>query len=58
MSNIPKDHVSRVTNDGNLIKVSTTTLMTKENVCVLEPRGVDERLDPQCGKAQFQVCLP
>lgn len=47
MSNIPKDRVSRVTNDGNVIKVSTTILMTRENVCVLEPRGVDERLDPQ-----------
>jgi hypothetical protein len=55
MSNIPKDHVSKVTNDGNLIKVSTTTLMTRENVHVLEPRGVDGRLDPQRGKAQFQV---
>jgi len=58
MSNIPKDRVSRVTNDGNVIKVSTTILMTRENVCVLEPRGVDERLDPQHGEAQCKVCLP
>lgn len=58
MSNIPKDHVSKVANDGNLIRVSTTTLMTRENVCVLEPQGVDEKLDPQHGKARCQVCLP
>jgi hypothetical protein len=58
MSNIPKDHVSKVTNDGNLIKFSTTTLMIMESVHVLEPRGVDERLDPQRGEAQCQVCLP
>jgi len=58
MSNIPKYHVSRVTNDRNQIGVSTMTLMTTENVRVLEPQGVDERLDPRCVKAQCQVCLP
>jgi hypothetical protein len=45
MSNILKDHVSKVPNDGNLIKVSTTTLVSKENVHVLKPQGVDEKLD-------------
>jgi hypothetical protein len=30
MSNIPKNHVSRATSDGNLIRVSITTLIQRQ----------------------------
>jgi hypothetical protein len=30
--------------------ISTTTLVTRANVCVPKLRGVNEILDPQCGE--------
>jgi len=43
--------------DGNHVMVpnemiSTTTPMTRANMRVPKPQGVDERLDPQCGEVQ------
>ncbi len=56
---IPRDHFLEVV-DGNLIKVSIVTLMAKENACMLEPRAVNERLDPQHGEvnAKFSYNNP
>jgi hypothetical protein len=47
---IPRDHFLKMVDDGNLIRVSIVALMAKENACVLEPRAVNERLDPQHGE--------
>jgi hypothetical protein len=46
------DHVSRVAGDKTLVKVSTFAPITKANVRMHEPQGVDERLDPKHGEAQ------
>jgi hypothetical protein len=51
------DRVLEVVNDGNLVMVSKKK-MTKASAHVLEPRGVDERLDLQCEEAQNHVHLP
>ncbi len=48
MIDIPRDHVSRVANDGNPFKVSMAALMIKTNAHVLKPRSVDERLRIFC----------
>jgi hypothetical protein len=55
---LSKVHKSWVANDGKHVMVpnlnevnSTTPLVTKANVRVLEPQGVDEKLDPHCGEA-------
>lgn len=45
------DHVSKVVGDGNLIKVSITTLMTRENAYLPEPQGANEKLNSQCEEA-------
>jgi hypothetical protein len=42
---IPRDHVSRVFDDGNPFRVSITTSVTRANACVSKSQGVDERLD-------------
>jgi hypothetical protein len=38
--------------------ISIVALMTKANTQVPEPKGVNERLDPQHGEVQCQVWLP
>jgi hypothetical protein len=48
---ISRDHVSEAVNDGNLIKFSITTLMTKVKCICVGTMGIDERLDPQHGEA-------
>ncbi len=48
---ILNDHVSGAIDDKTLIKVSTTTPITKANARVWEPHGADKRLDPQHGEA-------
>jgi hypothetical protein len=52
------DHVLEVVGDGNLVRVSTKTLMIMSNACVLKPQGVDERLNLQHGEAECQIHLP
>lgn len=53
-----EDRVLGAVNDGNLVRVSTTTLTITTNAYVLKPQGVDERLNLQHGEAQCQVHLP
>lgn len=48
MIDIPRDHVSRVANDGNPFKVSMAALVIKTSAHVLKPQGVDERLRILC----------
>ncbi len=48
---IYRDHVSKAVNDGNLIKFSITTLMTKAKCICVGTMGANERLDPQHGEA-------
>jgi hypothetical protein len=55
---IPNVHVSRAVNDKTLIRVLTTIPNTNASAKVQEPRGVDKKLDPQCGEAQHQIRLP
>jgi hypothetical protein len=50
-SHMSGDHESWVANDGNHVMVPNLAPMTRVNVHVLEPHGVDERLDPQRGEA-------
>jgi hypothetical protein len=52
-----RDHESLATDDGNHVMVANPNVMisivapmTRVNIQVPEPRGVDERLDPQCGE--------
>jgi hypothetical protein len=45
MMDIPSNHILRLANDGNLVRVSTIALVIRANAHVLKPPGVDERLD-------------
>jgi hypothetical protein len=38
--------------------ISTIGLMTRASAWVLEPQGIDEILDLQCGEAHHQVQPP
>jgi len=65
ISHMSKDHESWVVDDGNHFMVpsfhemiSKTTSMIRIKERMLEPQGVVERLDLQCGEVQCQVCLP
>jgi hypothetical protein len=65
MPHMSRNYESRVTDDGNHVMVpnpnemiSIVTPMTRANVQILKPRGVDEKLDPQCGEVQHQTCFP
>jgi hypothetical protein len=65
MLHMSRDHESWVANDGNHVMVpnlseifSTIAPMIRASMRVLEPRGVDERLNPQRGEIQHQMQPP
>jgi hypothetical protein len=65
MLHMSKGHESWAIDDGNHVMVpnlnemiSTIAPMIKASTRVPKPRGVDERLDTQCGETQHQVQLP
>jgi hypothetical protein len=58
MPYMSRNHESWAIEDGNHVMVpnpnemiSIIALVTRTNVRVLEPRGANERLNPQCGEA-------
>jgi hypothetical protein len=65
MPHMSKDCESWAKDDGNHVMVpnpnemiSIVTLVTRASMWVLEPQGVDERLDYQHGETQRQMWLP
>jgi hypothetical protein len=65
MPHMLKDYESWVGDDGNYVMVPnpsesifTTTLVRRANAQVPKSWSVDERLDPQHGEVQRQVCFP
>jgi hypothetical protein len=65
MPHMSKDRESWVEDDGNHVMVpnpsemiSIVALVTRANVWVPKPQGVDERLDFQPGETQRQMWLP
>jgi hypothetical protein len=59
MSNIPKNHISRATSDGNLVRVSITTLIRRQvATCYNHEALMNVHLDPQHGKVEHQIHLP
>jgi len=65
MPHMSRNHDPWAIDDGNYVMVpnpnkmiSTIALVTGASTWVLEPQGVDERLNPQCGEAQHQMRVP
>ncbi len=59
MLNIPKNHVSKATRDGNLVRVSIATLIWRQvTACYNHETLMNVQLDPQHGEVEHQIHLP
>ncbi len=57
--NIPKNHISNATSDGNLVRVSIATLIRRQMAtCYNHEALMNVQLDPQHGEVNLQIHLP